>query len=51
MSLNAQFEEDKVQNALSFIETNPGITIAEACRETRASYDRVRRRLRGRLTF
>jgi DDE superfamily endonuclease len=47
MSLNAQFEEDKVQNALSFIEANPGITIAEACRQTRASYDRVRRRLRG----
>ena len=47
MSSNAQFEEDKVQNALFIIQANPGIKIKEACRQTRASYDRVRRRLRG----
>ena len=45
MSLNAWFEEGKVQNALSIIQANPGIKIKEACRQTRASYDRVRRRL------
>ena len=45
MFSNAQFEEDKVQNALSIIQANPGIKIKEACRQTRASYDRVRRRL------
>ena len=47
MSLNAQFEEDKVQNALSIIQANPGIKNAEVCRQTYASYDHVRRRLRG----
>ena len=47
MSFDAIFEERKVQACLEMHRTNPNMTLAEAARRTRASYDRARRRLRG----
>jgi hypothetical protein len=46
-SNRAQFEEDKVQMALSLLKENPRMKITVACREARASYESVRRRVRG----
>jgi hypothetical protein len=47
MSSSALFEENKVQDCLKLLQKHPELTIAEAARQTRASYERVRRRLRG----
>jgi hypothetical protein len=46
MSLADQHKEEKVQRALKLLYENPGIKIATAVRQTRAIYDRVRRRLK-----
>ena len=42
-----QHEEQKVQQALELIRQNPGIKLAEAARQTRASYPRLLRRNNG----
>jgi hypothetical protein len=42
-----QHKEEKVQRALKLLYENPGMKIATAVRQTRAIYDRVRRRLKG----
>src|SRR6266487_3003885 len=42
-----QHEEEKVQRALKLLHENPRMKIATAVRQTRAIYDRVRRRLKG----
>ena len=42
-----QHKEDKVQKALELLRKNPGMKIATAARQARASYDRVRRRIKG----
>jgi hypothetical protein len=47
MPLADQHEEEKVQRALKLLYENPGMKIATAVRQTRAIYDRVRRRLKG----
>jgi hypothetical protein len=47
MPSNADHEEEKVQAALRLMKSNPGMKAAEAARQTRASYERVRRQLRG----
>jgi len=47
MSFYAIFEEQKVQACLRLLRQQPDMTIAEAARQTRASYERVRRRLKG----
>ena len=47
MSFAALFEERKVQECLQLLQKQPELTIADAARQTRASYKRVRRRLRG----
>jgi hypothetical protein len=46
-SFHALFEEKKVQQCLKLLQENPKMTIAEAARQTRASYDRVYRRRKG----
>jgi hypothetical protein len=40
-------EEERVQKTLDLLQKNPGMKIKKACRDIRASYDRVRRRLKG----
>ncbi len=47
MSFHALFEEKKVQECLKLLRTNPDLTMAKATRQTRALYDRVRRRIKG----
>lgn len=47
MSMNAIFEEEKVQKTLELLLEQPDLKVAEACRRTRASYGRVQRRLKG----
>ena len=42
-----QYEEDKVQRALELLRKNPGMKIATTARQARASYDRIRRRMKG----
>ena len=40
-----EHEEEKVQKTLKLLEENPGISLVEAARKTRAAYHRVHRRL------
>ena len=47
MPFDATFEEQKVQAALQLLRKNPGITIADVARQTRAIYHRCTRRLKG----
>ena len=47
MPPNADHEELKVQEALQLMKENPEMTAAEAARQTRAPYERLRRRRRG----
>ena len=47
MSLSDEHEEKKVQDALAFIRENPRIKAIEATRQTRASYHRVIRHMKG----
>ena len=42
-----QHEEEKVQRALKLLHENRGMKIATVVRQTRAIYNRVRRRLKG----
>ena len=47
MSQHAIFEEKKVQEALEFHRSNPGISLMEASRIKHALYSRVWRRANG----
>jgi hypothetical protein len=47
MSSAALFEEKKVQDCLKLLQKHPEVTIADNARQSRASYQRVRCRLRG----
>jgi len=47
MSSTAIFEEIKVRQALELLRKNPRMSVAEAARQSRASYNRVLRRRKG----
>jgi len=47
MTSNAIFEEQKVLATIELLRQQPELKIAEACRQTRAAYHRVTRRLKG----
>ena len=47
MSPPDEFEEQRVLDTLELIHKNPGLKVKAAARQTRASYYRVRRRLKG----
>ena len=51
MSFAALFEERKVQECLQLLQKQLKLTIADATHQTRALYERVRRRLRGILAL
>jgi hypothetical protein len=47
MSSNAVHEESKIQDAIAPLQKHPKMKASEAARETRASYSRLLRRLKG----
>jgi len=47
MPLSDEHEERKIQDALALIRENPGMKASTAARQTRASYHRVLRRIKG----
>ena len=47
MSQNVDHEESKVQEAIELMQANPKLKASQAARQSRCSYSRLTRRLRG----